>query len=61
MLAAESLDGCALGHVPNADALVLCNRDNQLLSLMENCARDIVRVSAASVDLPCLGFYFSKR
>lgn len=59
VLTAEGLDCSALGHVPYTDGLVLGHRDDQLLALVEDCARDVVGVSAASVDLPSLGFYVS--
>jgi len=57
MLATESLDSCAFGHIPDTDAFVFGDRNNQLLSLVKNCTGYVVGVSTASVYFPCLGFY----
>ena len=61
VLASECVEAGALGHVPDADRLVLGVAQNELLLRVEDGARDVVVVAAASVDFPCLGFCESKR
>jgi hypothetical protein len=57
VLTTEGLNSRTLGHVPDANALVLGNRDDELLALVEDSARNVVGVSSASVNLPSLRFY----
>ena len=46
-----------LAHVPDTDALVLRVAHDELLAWMEDAARHVVVVTAASVHLPRLGFW----
>jgi hypothetical protein len=55
VLSAERLHRRALLEVPDADRLVFTARDNELAGRVEDGTRDVVEVSAARVDLPCLG------
>lgn len=52
----KRLQAGPLGHVPDADRLVLRVRENELLARVEEDARHVVVVTAASVDFPGLGF-----
>ncbi len=46
-----------LGHVPDADALVLRVAEDEFLTRMEKDARHVVVVSPARVHLPRLRLY----
>lgn len=48
----EGLDAGALGHVPDADGLVLRVTEDEVLARVEDRARNIVEVPAARVNLP---------
>ena len=54
MLPAERVQAGAFGHVPHPDALVLGVTHDKLLSRMKQHAGDVVVVTAACVNLPCL-------
>lgn len=51
---AERVEAVALGHVPNADALVFRVGEDQLLARVEQHARHVVVVAAARVHFPSL-------
>lgn len=54
MLPTEGVQTRALGHVPDADGLVLTVGDNQLVSRVEQYAGNVVVVPATCVYFPCL-------
>ncbi len=53
---AEGLHSSPFGHIPDPDALVLRVREDELLARVEDSTGHIVVVSAARIQLPCLGF-----
>lgn len=55
VLSSEGLDGGSLAHVPDANSLVFGVGDDELVLGVEEGARDVVKVAAASVDFPGLG------
>mmetsp|Transcript_21251 Transcript_21251/g.54262 ORF Transcript_21251/g.54262 Transcript_21251/m.54262 type:complete len:230 (-) Transcript_21251:30-719(-) len=59
VLAAEGVDACPPGHVPDADRPVLGVRQDQVLLRVEETARDVVEVAAQRVDFPSLGVVHS--
>ena len=50
----ESVQASSLGRVPNPDGFVLAVGHDEVLARMENNARNVVVVTAASVDFPSL-------
>ena len=50
----KSLYGRSLAHVPNSNRLVFSIRDDEFMFRVEEGARDIVEVTSASIDFPCL-------
>ena len=55
VLPPEGVETGPLGHVPDADALVLAVAEDELLAGVEDGAADVVVVAAAGVHLPGLG------
>jgi len=45
-----------LAHIPHPDSLVLRVRNDQLVFRMEQCRRNIVEMSSASIDFPRFRF-----
>lgn len=54
VLSSESLHGRSLAHIPNTNRLVFRIRDDEFMFRVEKGARDIVEVTSASIDFPCL-------
>lgn len=57
MVPAEGLHASPLGHIPHPDALVLRVGQDELLAWVEDSTGHVVVVTAASVQLPSLGFW----
>lgn len=56
MVPTESLHTSPFGHIPHPDALVLRVGQDELLAWVEDGTGHVVVVTAARIQLPCLGF-----
>lgn len=55
VLATESLDSCALAHIPYSDGFILGIANDELVSGVEEGTRDIVEMTPACIHFPRLG------